>query len=549
MQDGRQVIVFEYAISSTDHDIYYNVLNTNGTLQTAATSPAGVQLNTSYQGFPHVAGGANTALITYSNNTGETNTNDLHVSARLFTSATNSLGGEITVADGAAGQSLAAADVAAIGPNRYVILYESVFDVFAKIYDAGTGILGPEITVNIPDHADFVFSSGAKVAATPNGGFVVAWDEINGPGNIDEDIHARNFDPNGNAIGAPIKVNTFTEFRQEALSLAVSGANVLIAWQDEVARATDTTPDGIRAQMFSIAAPHDFNLDLFSDLMFQDGNGQTVLWEMSGAGQKANLGVGTINPDYAIQDLADFDGDGRADILFRHTSGATLLWTMNGAVNTSQSSIGTINPNYIIQGAADFSGDGKSDILFRGQAAGDTVLWTMDGNVNTGQFSIGTLNPNYKIQALADFNGDGKADILFRGAAAGDTILWTMNGAVNTGQFSVGNINLAYHVAGTGDFNGDGSADILFHGDNGDYILWTMNGGVNTGQFSIGPINPAYQAADIEDFNGDGKADILFRSSNDAVIWEMNGGTNIGQIPLGTISNAFQVVQHHYDIV
>src|SRR3954454_2129277 len=55
------------------------------------------------------------------------------------------------------------------------------------------------------------------------------------------------------------------------------------------------------------------------------------------SGLKTNLSVGTINPAYAVQDIADFNGDGKSDILFRHTSsGETALWTMNGNVNTSQ---------------------------------------------------------------------------------------------------------------------------------------------------------------------------------------------------------------------
>ncbi len=84
-------------------------------------------------------------------------------------------------------------------------------------------------------------------------------------------------------------------------------------------------------------------------------------------------------------------------------------------------------------------------------------------------------------------------------------------------------------------FNGDLHSDILWQNANGQASVWEMSGNTRTGG---GPVSanpgPAWRAIGPGDFNDDGFSDILFQNTTtgQASVWEMNGHTRIGGGPV-----------------
>src|SRR4029079_11558185 len=79
-----------------------------------------------------------------------------------------------------------------------------------------------------------------RVAALPDGGFIVTWDDNGGtiaPDNIggpDNAVPAARFDANGDRAGDEFLVNSFTTGDQQSPAVAVNQTNgtAFIAWDD-----------------------------------------------------------------------------------------------------------------------------------------------------------------------------------------------------------------------------------------------------------------------------------------------------------------------------
>src|SRR5262245_6957389 len=77
---------------------------------------------------------------------------------------------------------------------------------------------------------------------------------------------------------------------------------------------------GFVAAAFATAT-HDFNGDARSDILWQNGGGQVVVWLMNGASVIGGGSPGTADlPAWHIVGQRDFNGDGFADILWRNGS-------------------------------------------------------------------------------------------------------------------------------------------------------------------------------------------------------------------------------------
>ena len=76
------------------------------------------------------------------------------------------------------------------------------------------------------------FQGTAGVAATPDGGFVVAWEaDVSGGDGTDYDVFARRFNASGGAVGTEFQVNTTTSGYQYAPSIAATtDGGFVVAW-------------------------------------------------------------------------------------------------------------------------------------------------------------------------------------------------------------------------------------------------------------------------------------------------------------------------------
>src|SRR5262249_53889716 len=151
-----------------------------------------------------------------------------------------------------------------------------------------------------------------SVAATVDGGFIVTWQDA--PRGA-YDIFAHRFDAHGQSYGDVFTVNTVTGSSHYYPTIATSGVNVIIAWDDDSIRATDPNPHSIRAQQFTTTAF-----------------------------------------DYDSAGIGDLDGNGRADILFQNDTGDVAVWQTNGngALN-GITDLGQRPAGYLIDGTGNFN--------------------------------------------------------------------------------------------------------------------------------------------------------------------------------------------------
>ena len=283
-----------------------------------------------------------------------------------------------------------------------------------------------------------------------------------------------------------------------------------------------------------------FNGDNFSDLVWQNANGQASVWEMNAT---TLIGGGAVSPNpgpsWRAVGTGDFNDDGLSDILFQNTSsGQVSIWEMSGNTLIGGGPVSTNpGPAWKAIGTGDFDDDGDSDILFQNASSGQVSIWEMNGNKLVGGGPVtSNAGPAWKAIGTGDFNDDGHSDILFQNTSSGQVSIWEMNGNTLVGGGPVSpNPGPAWKAIGTGDFDGDGHSDILFQNTgSGQVSVWEMSGATLVGGGPVSPNpGPSWHAIGTGDFNGDGFSDIVFQNTNgQASIWGMNSNTLIGGGPV-----------------
>jgi hypothetical protein len=563
LQDGsgRQLITYQYNFSSTDHDIYWNILNPNGTtlfLPTAQTNAQAVSNDIFDQQFPVVAAAGDTALVVYQDTAGSL---DQFISARLFNDGMNSFGPVMGIAGHSGG--VIQPDVAGLAGGNYVITYNYGGDIYGRIFDPilpGGSFLGPEFRIDAqPGGA----AGDSRVYGTMDGGFIAVWDDVTSVGS-GFDVHARRFDSHGTPFGDDFIVNTSTDQNQEFPALAVDGNNVMVTWQDNGSRTTDPDPSGIRARAFTAPAFDydsarygDFSpADSRADILFQSDNpsAPALIFQTNSSGAFAsNTSLGLVPSGYRIDGTGNFNSTAGDDILLRSPN-SVAVWVMNGTTPQPVAVLGGTSPQWLNSGIGDFTGDGQSDLLFRNPGTNEIATWGVANNqLSTTPKVLGSTSSQYHIVAVDDFTGDHQADILFR-HDNGDIAIWRIaNNALAGTPAVVGSTSTSYHVVGDGDFDGNGANDILFRNDNGDLAMWLLNsqGQLLGAPTAIGNAGLQYHVDGTGDLNGDGRSDIVFRDAGGTLVeWLMNG-TTFAAPPSAFAANTvdYSIAAHHFDLV
>jgi len=99
--------------------------------------------------------------------------------------------------------------------------------IFAQRFAADGARAGTEFLVN---QATLGNQRHPAVAASPAGGFVVAWDSHDDQDGDSEGVFARRFDGGGAALGGEFQVNTYTLHRQEQPAVTAGRDGFIIAW-------------------------------------------------------------------------------------------------------------------------------------------------------------------------------------------------------------------------------------------------------------------------------------------------------------------------------
>jgi len=176
----------------------------------------------------------------------------------------------------------------------------------------------------------------------------------------------------------------------------------------------------------------DFNDDGYADVLWQNTNGQAVVWEMNGANLiGGGLAGPNPGPSWQVISAGDFNFDGHSDILWQSTSGQATIWELNGT-NLIGGGLAGPNPgsSWQAKGSGDFNSDGYSDILWQntnGQA-GDLGDERCKKNVSSaGGLAGPNPGPSWQVIGVGDFNNDGKSDILWQNTN-GQAAIWEMDG-------------------------------------------------------------------------------------------------------------------------
>ncbi|UCG58126.1 MAG: hypothetical protein JSU70_01205 [Phycisphaerales bacterium] len=119
--------------------------------------------------------------------------------------------------------------------GRFVVVWSSYFgtagrsnDILGRIFDASCTPLSDEFQVNATTPGN---QKEPDVAMDAEGNFVVVWQ---GPGDDEEDIFARRFDRNGQAIADEFRVNTVTGDKQLNPRVAMNArGDSAIVWESE----------------------------------------------------------------------------------------------------------------------------------------------------------------------------------------------------------------------------------------------------------------------------------------------------------------------------
>jgi hypothetical protein len=124
------------------------------------------------------------------------------------------------------------AAVAVDGAGNSVVVWSSYYntersnEIFGQRFGADGARIGGELVINSTTAGN---QTEASVAMDAAGNFVVAWQ---GPAGANEDIFARRFDANGQALGDEFRVNTITGSRQLCPGVAMNNdGNCVIVWE------------------------------------------------------------------------------------------------------------------------------------------------------------------------------------------------------------------------------------------------------------------------------------------------------------------------------
>jgi uncharacterized repeat protein (TIGR03803 family) len=335
---------------------------------------------------------------------------------------------------------------------------------------------------------------------------------------ITRSLDALVFTPPSNAA-QPFSTTTFT------LSDASSAGG---------AATTDSTTTVINTR--PIPAPASLaNFDAAADILLQNDNGQTAVWDMNGATLTGGGALTSPGAGWSAVSSSVVHGD--SDILWQNSDGQVALWGMNGSDPSTIGNLGhgggamaNPGPSWHALDTGDFNADGLADILLQ-NSNGQAAIWETNGGGVIGGGAVGA-NPGASWRAVGagDFNDDGHSDILWQNAN-GQAAVWEMDGTKVIGGGAVAqNPGASWHEVGSGDFNADGHADILWQNASGQVSVWEMNGNTLIGGGSVANPGASWKAMGTGDYNHDGHSDILLQNtgSGQISIWDMNGNDIIG---------------------
>ncbi|MBV8686357.1 MAG: hypothetical protein JOZ90_03640, partial [Alphaproteobacteria bacterium] len=301
---------------------------------------------------------------------------DVHL--RRFDAAGTALGDTAAVAIGLVPQ--AQADLTVLASGAVVVSWSEFGADGADVYYR---LLGADGTLGAASIAHDPAGDQRKpsVAALPDGGFIIAWDDRTGQG-LDTSgvaIRAQRFDAVGNRVGDPFDLNGYKYGDQSNVDLVTLADGTLAAVYRDAGTESPGPNPGARVDLFHLA---------------------TVVETAGGAGGE-NF-AGTAAPD-------DMSGNGGDDVL----SGAAGDDRLSGG-DGDDTIAGGDGEDRIEGGAgADHLEGGRGDDLLLGGEGDDVLVYSADGSAAGFDRLEGGGGNDTLIAYLRDFQqGDNVATLL-----------------------------------------------------------------------------------------------------------------------------------------
>jgi hypothetical protein len=208
-----------------------------------------IQVNTftdNYQVYPTVAVLSDGRIVVIWNSLGQDGS-ELGVYGQLLDSSGNKVGGEFcvnTVTDGNQGVS----SVTALPDGEFVVIWHNEDEsgpnngIYGQMYDSSGNKVGDEFEVATYSYIADEELLDSSVAASPNGNFMVVWQDGSGLG-----VDGQLFDVSGDEVGGKFQVNTVTTGSQGVPSVAaLPNGYFVVTWQHD---ALDGSNPEIRVQL------------------------------------------------------------------------------------------------------------------------------------------------------------------------------------------------------------------------------------------------------------------------------------------------------------
>ncbi len=185
-------------------------------------------------------------------------TDTYYVAAQRYDRFGTAIGGE-TVIDAVTGSASEVKDVTALRDGGFVVTFSyspggllETDQTYAKVYNADFTVRKDAFKVEGKEPGDTISPS---IGALANGGFIAFFGTQYTGTSVFDEVYARRYDKNGNALGASFKLNTkVKEFDQNLPdAIQLKNGNLLAFWHSE-ASITDGTDDGanqLRGTLFS----------------------------------------------------------------------------------------------------------------------------------------------------------------------------------------------------------------------------------------------------------------------------------------------------------
>ncbi len=143
------------------------------------------------------------------------------------------------------------------------------------------------------------------------------------------------------------------------------------------------------SKAWKVVAAADFNHDGSIDILFQHDAGYQAVWIMNGTTRTRSVllrGGAIVPPSWRIVGVDDFNDDGNVDFLWQNNNGNLVVWYMNGIRLKGSAKLGVgllPSQGWRIVGLVDFNADGTRDILWQ-NTDGRLFTWFLNGVNVTG---------------------------------------------------------------------------------------------------------------------------------------------------------------------